>query len=113
MSIKTKKVKLWQLVYTLYDDATLEEGSLDFLKVYNNVRENKDVFLGMILKKDSKLIFIIDKDHIDVVKDWMETSISAWAYKSATEVEKILIQDQDNYLDEIILVDENVNLSDF
>ena len=60
-----------ELVLTM-DCKTDEEFALNWLVIYNNARENKDVFLSCKLYYNSDIIVLVNSDDEIKVKEYLE-----------------------------------------
>lgn len=53
------------------DCETDSEFALNWLMIYNNARENKDVFLSCKLLYNSDIVVLTSKDDENAVKEWL------------------------------------------
>ena len=115
MTIKHKKVKVYQVLYNPKKEVRTEEFAKAFLAVYNNVRENKKELLDMQLNRDSTIYFIVkSKEDVKSLTDWVYDNFQdIWTYNKTLEVERTVIQDYDDYFDEDILLPDGIEIEDF
>lgn len=59
---------------------TDSEFALNWLMIYNNARENKDVFLSCKLLYNSDIVVLVNKDDENAVKEWLERFGEVEAY---------------------------------
>lgn len=113
--IKSKQVKLYMIMYNPTLNVPVEEFAKSFLAIYNNVRENTDAFLDMQLNRDSTLYFITrnNKEFVEHITDWMYTNFSeVWSFNRTIEVERTVIQDDEDYLSDDIRLNDNVDIEE-
>ena len=113
--IKSRKVELAVIRVQYLEKADLKECAFEFLSIYNNVRENKDVFLKFEMTYDSELIFVVQKEDVKKVVDWLkENFYPVWdmdTLKIENEV-RTIIQDWDDDFNEDVLLTDRIDIEE-
>ncbi len=113
--VRSKKVVLAELEYRVKKDVETQEFAIAFLSVYNNVRENPNVFFKMEMTYDSQLFLYVQKDNIEAVKDWMKWFSDVWDIDNVIindKFETTVIVDYDDVCHNNIMVKDSVDIDD-
>lgn len=105
-NIRSKKCKVLQISLKVLPNVETPEFATAFLSIYNNVRENKDVFLDMTMTYDSSLYVIIHPEDKEAVVNWLKTFDYVWDAENIQieEVSRTIIDDwNDDWNEDIIL----------
>lgn len=113
--LKKRERELAVIRVKVLEEATTSNFALDFLAIYNIVRENKDVFLKFEMHYDSDLLFVVQKKDTDKVVDWLKKTFSETWNMDTLEITnevRTVIQDWDDDFNEDILLTDKVNIEE-
>ena len=119
MTIKHKKVKVYQVIYVLKQEFDINLIPKEVFDLYKFVtQDRREDFLDFKYNRDGSLEFIIkDKETVqNFVEDWVwdfEHFRDIWNFKKTIEVERTVIQDLEDDYNEDILLPSHFNIEDF